>query len=508
MKFNRRDFLWSSASLAAVAASEAALLAQTPPAQENPAPTGRGAPNERLNIAVIGIRGRGQDHLEGLAGRHNCVVTHICDVDTATQNEPNVARKLTSITQRQGNVRPEFVQDLRRIMDNPNIHAVSVATPNHWHSLAAIWAMQAGKHVYVEKPVSHNVWEGRRLVEASRHYNKICQAGTQIRSQAGSRRAIEFLRSGRLGRVEVARGLCYKTRNSIGRYDRTANPNGVPVPASVNYDIWCGPAPRNLPHRIKLHYDWHWTWDYGNGDLGNQGIHQMDVARWGLGRSELCSSAWSVGGRFGYTDDGETANTQLSFMRYPGQNGAPDATLLFEVRGLSTRPYTARQGVAGATVGNVFHCTEGYLVFTNYSTAIAFDKDGAQIQRFEGGGDHYGNFISAVRANRRETLNGEINEGHLSSALCHLANISYRLGQPQPFSPEPAAFTGNAVAHEALERVKEHLTANNVNLASTQFRVGTLLNLDVAAETFQGNADANRMLTREYRTGFEVPARF
>ena len=206
MKFNRRDFLWSSASLAAVAASERLLLAQTPAVNPTPAPAARGAAADRLNVAVIGIHGRGRDHLDGMAGRHNCVVTHVCDVDTATQNVPAVAAKLTAIAARQGGVRPEFVQDLRRIMDNPNIQLVTIATPNHWHSLAAIWALAAGKHVYVEKPVSHNIWEGRRLVEASRHYNKLCQAGTQIRSSAGSRQAIEYLRSGALGRVEVA--LC------------------------------------------------------------------------------------------------------------------------------------------------------------------------------------------------------------------------------------------------------------------------------------------------------------
>ena len=229
------------------------------------------------------------------------------------------------------------------------------------------------------------------------------------------------------------------------------------------------------------------------------------------GASAAASSAQAPGRSAAASATPTTARRRTRSSRscaYPGQNGVPDSTLLFEVRGLETRPYSARQGAEGVTVGNVFHCTDGYLVFTNYSTAIAYDKDGAEIRRFTGGGDHFGNFFAAVRANRRETLHGEINEGHLSSALCHLANISYRLGQPQPFTPEPSAFNGNAVAHEALERMKTHLTANNVNLANTQLRVGPLLNLDVAAETFQGNADASRMLTREYRQGFEVPARF
>jgi predicted dehydrogenase len=496
MKFNRRDFLWSSASLAGIAASEARLLAQTP-TEPAPAPNGRGNPMNRLNVAVIGFRGRGREHLAEIAGHNDVVVTHVCDVDSNVPNERPVADRLNAITAAQGNVRPQYVQDLRRIMDNPAIDCVTIATPNHWHSLAAIWAMQAGKHVYVEKPVSHNIWEGRRLVDASRHYNKICQAGTQNRSSDCVRSAIEFLRSGRLGQVQIARALCYKRRPSIGTHMGTVAP-----PETVNFDLWCGPAPNRPVGRTRFHYDWHWQWDYGNGDLGNQGIHQMDIARWGLGKNTLCSSVWSVGGRFGYTDDGETANTQLSFMRYD------NATLLFEVRGLETPNYSARPGSESVNVGNVFHCANGHLVVTNSSTAVAYNLDGEAIRRFTGRGDHFANFFAAVRANRRELQTGDIVEGHLSSALCHLANISYRLGQPATFAPPPAPFADNASANEAFGRMTEHLTANHVNLAEERLRVGPLLNLNVAEETFQGNAAANPMLTREYRRGFEVPARF
>jgi len=321
-----------------------ALLDQTAEAAQQPQPKGNA--NERLNVAVIGVKGRGGEHVRSLAGRHNCHVTHICDVDSSV-----ISSSMTAAEKAQG-VRPTYVQDLRRIMDNKNIHAVSIATPNHWHALAAIWAMQAGKHVYVEKPVSHNVSEGRRMVEISRRTNKICQAGTQIRSTTGSIEAIEFLKSGKLGQLRVARGLCYKPRGSIGRAQ-----GEQPIPKTLDYDIWCGPAPRRPLTRLRLHYDWHWIWDYGNGDLGNQGIHQMDVARWGLGKNELPRSVVSVGGRFGYTDDGETANTQVAVFDYG------NTELIFEVRGLDTKPFR------GATIGNIFHCTDGHLVFTNYSTA-------------------------------------------------------------------------------------------------------------------------------------------
>jgi predicted dehydrogenase len=489
--FNRRDFLWTSASLAAVAASEAAFVHESTAQDQAPPATGRGNPLERINVACIGFRGQGQGHITGYAGRHNCVVTHVCDADSAVPQTANVARTLNNAENAQ-RVRPIYVQDLRRIMDNNDIHAVSIATPNHWHALAAIWAMRAGKHVYVEKPVSHNVSEGRRMVEASRHFDKICQTGTQIRSQRGSIEAIEFLKSGRLGRIDIARGLCYKRRDSIGRH------NGeVAIPASVNYDLWCGPAPRRPLNRERLHYDWHWQWDYGNGDLGNQGIHQMDVARWGLGTNELCRSAVSVGGRFGYTDDGETANTQICFFEYD------NAPLIFEVRGLQTPNYR------GAGVGNVFHCTDGYLVFTSYTSAVAYNRDGQVIQRFNGGGDHFGNFIAAVRSHRRQDQKADITEGHLSSALCHLANISYRLARPMPFTPRPEVFMSSSIAAgETLERMEQHLRAAGITLEKESLRVGATLDIDPRAENFRNNAAANAMLTREYRAGFEVPTRF
>jgi predicted dehydrogenase len=479
MKISRREFLQGTASLAAMSAVAPSF---TRVEAQPPAP--RGA-NERINVAVIGVNGRGLDHIGGLAGKHNCVVTHICDCDSAViERGMNNAEKAQKI-------RPIFEQDLRKIMDNSNIHAVTIATPNHWHSLAGIWAMQAGKHVYVEKPVSHNVWEGARLVAASRHYNKICQAGTQIRSMRGSIEAIDFIRSGKLGKVVVARGLCYKTRRSIGKIE-----GETAVPRSMDYDLWCGPAPRNPVKRARLHYDWHWIWEYGNGDLGNQGIHQMDVARWALGKNELSTSCASVGGRFGYVDDGETANTQIAVFEYG------DAELIFEVRGLNTKPYM------GAGVGNVIHCENGYVVFDRYDRAAAFNKGGEKLQDFQGGGDHYGNFVAAIRSGRRQDLKGEIQEGHLSSALCHLANISYRLGQRVAFTPRTTLFGQDQHALETLERMEEHLRNNDVNLGNTQLTVGRKLNIDPKTETIRNDAEANRLLTREYRRGFEVPAQF
>jgi len=481
---NRRDFLQGSTALAAAMAGGTFLDEATAASpQQQPA---RGGANERLNVAVLGVNGRGRDHVNQFAGRHNCIVSHICDADS------NVVGPAMKSAEKAQGVQPRYVQDLRRIMDDKTIQIVSIATPNHWHSLAAIWAIQAGKHVYVEKPVSHNVSEGRRLVEFARRHNKICQAGTQIRSQSGSIAAIEFLRSGKLGELKVARGLCYKRRGSIGTHS-----GETAIAKSVDYNLWCGPAPRTPLNRLRLHYDWHWTWDYGNGDLGNQGIHQMDVARWGLGRNELPRSVVSLGGRFGYSDDGETANTQVSVFDYG------NAKLIFEVRGLPTKDYR------GTSIGNVFHCTEGYLVFTNYSTAIAFDLKGTELRRFTGGGDHVANFVAAVRSGRREDLKADINEGHLSSALCHLANISYRLGRPTPFNGQNnnAVFGDDREANDTYRSMREHLSDNMVPLDRTNYLLGKRLNIDVKTETFVNDNEANRLLTREYRKGFEVPAR-
>jgi hypothetical protein len=244
-----------------------------------------------------------------------------------------------------------------------------------------------------------------------------------------------------------------------------------------------------------LHYDWHWTWDYGNGDLGNQGIHQMDVARWGLGKMELPRSVISVGGRFGYVDDGETANTQICVFDYG------EAELIFEVRGLPTKGYR------GANVGNVFHCTDGYLVCPGYNNAIAYSNSGEVLRRFQGGQNHYANFVRAVRSRRREDLKADILEGHLSSALCHLGNVSYRLGRPTAFNPRTQAFGDDRQAAETLARMEEHLRDNQVPLEKTTYLLGRRLNVDNKTESFVNDDEANRHLTRQYRKGFVVPAR-
>jgi predicted dehydrogenase len=493
---HRRKFLNESALLAAAAATTSGLNHRLS-ADEAAKAAEKGPASERLRVAVVGVRGQGMSHVRGYANRHNCEITTICDVDAAV-----IGPAMKHVTKEQGK-EPKYERDVRRVVEDPNIDVISTATPNHWHALIAIWAMQHGKHVYVEKPVSHEVLEGRRMVEASRRYNKICQTGTQSRSTKGMREAIAYLHSGKLGTVKLARGLCYKLRPSIGKVDGPQEP-----PKTMDYNLWCGPAPFKKPHRKTkngtVHYDWHWIWDYGNGDLGNQGIHEMDKARWGLNKNFLPLAAMSIGGRFGYVDDGETPNSQVIFFDYG------DCELVFEVRGWpSDSPYPGKESPKrgkkpGNFVGNIWYGSEGFLVCPSYNGGVAYSNDGEILQRFSGGGDHFGNFIKAVRSGKREDLNADVLEGHLSSALCHLGNISHRLGTLETFDKTPRAF-GVKAADDAMASLVEHLKQNKISTDGLQYHLGRKLNVKQKSETFADDKEANALRTRDYRAGFVVP---
>jgi predicted dehydrogenase len=487
-KRNRRQFLEDS-MFAAAAAAMASGSGRVLRGQDEPQSK---SPNEKLSVAVVGVNGRGGSHYGFFSSQKDTVVSYVVDVDSKVGNN-----KAAEIEKRQG-VRPKFVEDIRQMLDDKSVDIVTIATPNHWHALMAIWSMQAGKDVYVEKPVSHNVSEGRRAVEAARKYKKICQTGTQCRSNPGMIEFMNYVQSGKIGDVKVGRGLCYKSRPSIGPRAEAA------IPQHINYDLWCGPAPlapstRNNPKNGPVHYDWHWVWDYGNGDLGNQGIHQMDLARWGLGAKELSKSVFCYGGRLGYEDAGETPNTQVVVHDFG------DRSLVFEVRGLKTDKYK------GAGVGVIFEGTDGYAVSPSYDGGMIFDKGGKEVTKFFEGEDknHFANFLKAVRSRAIADLNADIEEGHLSSALCHLGNISYRLGAPQSADElDKALATLNTTdnAKDTLERTLAHLAANGVDMAATKLQVGPVLPFDPATETFPGNDKANAMLTREYRQPYVVPA--
>jgi hypothetical protein len=495
MRFlSRRGFLKDSAALAAALGVTGPFTRELFADQTEATTAKIGEVNDQLRVAVIGVNGRGMSHVSGFAGKNNCTVTTICDADSAV-----VAKAITSAEKAQGSP-PRFEQDLRKVMEDKEIDVVTIATPNHWHALAAIWAMQAGKDVYVEKPVSHNVSEGRRIVEAARKFNRICQSGTQSRSSKGMREAMQYLHEGKLGKVHLARGLCYKLRGSIGKVKGLKDP-----PSTVDYSLWCGPAPEKPILREHFHYDWHWFWDYGNGDLGNQGIHEMDKARWGLNKSELPQSVRSIGGRFGYEDDGQTANTQICVYDYG------DCELIFEVRGLPSRdPFPGKDFDKFPLkpqnfVGNVFYGSEGIMVCPSYTAAIVLDAKGDIVQKFGGGEDHFGNFVKAVRSRKVDDLNADILEGHLSSALCHLGNISYRLGREEAFDKKTKAFGDDKDAAESLEKLEEHFKDHMLPLDGTKVRVGKKLLVDRRTESFKDDKDANKMLTREYRKGFVVP---
>lgn len=476
---SRRDFLEQSMFAAASAAALGASIPHLSAAEQS------SSPNEKLRVALLGVNGRGQSHLGAFTGRKDTEVVAVVDPDESVGMKKGVGN-----VYKKTNKKPAFYKDLRKAFDDQKIDIVSIATPNHWHALGAIWAIQAGKDVYCEKPVSHNVSEGRRIVEAARKYNKIVQTGTQCRSQPGLIDAIKFVKAGGIGEVKLARGTCYKRRKSIG-------PKGnYDVPASVDYDLWLGPAPMAPLTRRRFHYDWHWQTPTGNGDLGNQGIHQMDVARWGLGVDSVGDSVQAYGGRLGYVDAGDVANTQVSIHQFG------DKRLVFEVRGLETEPYR------GAKVGVIFYGSKGYVVIPSYNSASAFDLDGKLIKKFSGSADHFANFVDAVRSRKISDLNADIEEGHISSALCHLGNISHELGEKLPVSELNARFKGDAEAQETLGRYRQHLSNNKLDADKTQVNLGPKLSLDDKKETFTGSmaSTANPKLTREYRAPFVVPS--
>ncbi len=491
---DRRRFLEESmlATAAAVAAtSGSSLLA---------ADNASSSANGRLGVACVGVRGRGGSHLNFFSSSQETEVVAIVDVD-----EQVLENRAKQVGQRQGREPAKYV-DLRKALEDPRIDIVTIATPNHWHALAAIWAIQAGKDVYLEKPVSHNVSEGRRIVEAARKYNKICQTGTQSRSNPGLQKTIAHIQQGGIGAVKVARGLCYKRRKAIG--DR----GKYTPPQSVDYNLWLGPAPQSPLTRPKLHYDWHWQWPYGNGDLGNQGIHQMDIARWGLGIDTLCRGVFSYGGRLGYQDAGDTPNTQVVVHDYG------DRTLVFEVRGLETGPLTrTSSGVAFSSkkyspkIGVIFEGTDGYVAIASYSSGAAFDKEGKLVKEFTGPGSdahHFANFLKAVKSRKVGDLNADIEEGHLSSALCHLGNVSYQLGGTLPAREvlsRVAKFPSHDANADTLERTMQHLKDNGLALDKLQLRSGRPLRFDAKSETFVGDETANKLLTRKYRKPFVIP---
>lgn len=452
-ELNRRDFLsHGTVQGAAVFGAVSALIR----------PERVLGANNRVRVAICGVHGRGADHLENYAKLPNVQIAALCDID-----ESVLAKRMAQM-ETMGLPKPTTFTDIRKLLEDKSIDAISIATPNHWHSLMAIWACQAGKDVYVEKPCSHNLWEGQQLVKASQRFNRIVQHGTQIRSASAAREMVQKMKDGMLGDVYMARGLCYKWRDTIGHASEQ------PVPAGVDYDLWMGPAPVHAFTKNRFHYNWHWNWTYGNGDLGNQGVHQVDVARWGMGLT-FPNKVSAIGGHFMFDDDQQTPNDLNCSFQFDMPNGKR-RMITFEVRHWMTNHEaeigTKRLGtpepkravgqaklgpLAGAhnSVGNIFYGSKGYLSTgdedaTTYATWIGRDQDPQEPVTGGTENAHFKNFIDCVMSRNKADLNAPIEEGHISCALVHLANASYRLGRTLNFNPETQQVIGDDEANNLL----------------------------------------------------------
>lgn len=452
---NRRDFLKTGARTTAGLAALGGITFLARPERVFGA-------NDRVRVAICGVHGRGMDHVHNYAQLQNVEIAAVCEVDE------NVLRDRVATMEKHGIPKPKTYVDIRKLLEDKSIDAISIATPNHWHSLMGIWGCQAGKDVYVEKPCCHNLWEGRQLVAAAQKYQRMVQHGTQIRSATAIREGMQKLHEGLIGDIYLSRGLCFKWRDTIG------HAAVEPIPAGVHYNLWTGPAPEHAFTRNRFHYNFHWWWMYGNGDLGNQGVHQVDVARWGLGVG-FPNKVSAVGGHFMFEDDQETPNTLNCAFEFD-LPGGKRKMMEMEVRHWIThheaeigtpelgtpepkrKPGTPKLGpMAGShnTVGDIFYGSKGYFATGDedadtYKVWLGADQEpqtsvhaGAEVA-------HFKNFIDCVISRKKEELNAPIEEGYISAGLIHLANTSYRLGRTLNFNPETQQVIGDEEAANLL----------------------------------------------------------
>jgi predicted dehydrogenase len=447
--------------------------------------------NDDIRIAIVGLRKKGKEHINIFGKVPGVRIVALCDVDTEFLETE--AAKFKALNQ---NV-TKYV-DYRKLLDDKNVDAVIIAVPDHWHALMTVWACQAGKDVYIEKPLSHNIWEGRKMVEAARKYERIVQTGSQDRSDVGLIPLVDYIRQGNLGKIKLIRAISYYLRESIGRV------NGPqPIPATVDYNLFQGPAPLVPLMRKNLHYDWHWFWDTGTGEIGNMGAHNIDESRWVMGRQDVASGAISIAGRVGMNDDGQTPNTQITFFDYK------PAPLIYEVRGLRRRKNLRAEGhYMGTNFGMIIYCEEGRFT-GGRGGGWVYDNNGKKIKQFpgDGGYGHQTNFIQATRSRKVSDLRADVLEGHISATLCHMANLSYRLGRKENAEKIRQIVVTNDVMTEAFERCLDHLKANEVDIQKEPLTIGPYLTFDKQREEFTGEFGdmANMYLRRNYREPFIVP---
>jgi len=466
--------------------------------------TARG-PSDQIRVAVVGmgsttavggVGGRGHQLIPRLREVPGVRIVALCDVD-----QEFLDREAKPFRDRGEEVATHH--DLRRVFDDPNIDVVVVTMPNHWHALATIWACQAGKDVYVEKPFSHDIWEGRQMVAAARKHQRMVQVGTQNRSSPLLRRVFEDLRRGELGPIRFAHALVYRPRDGIGKVSSPTSP-----PASVDYDLWCGPAPMTPLQRKQLHYEWHWFWSSGNGEMGNNGVHIMDLFRWALGHNQLPPRAMSIGGRFAFDDCAETANTHITLLDYPS------TPILCEIRNVRATPNPEAIGrFRGQNHGLLIDCAGGYFAGDGTGGAL-FDPQGRKIKDIPNDGSaerlettHLSNFFDAVRSRKSGDLAAEAWQGHVSAACCHMANISHRLGKPSAPEAIRERAHANHELEDAFERCQGYLRENGVDLGATPATLGPWITFDPKRERFVGDfaPEANALSRREYRRPYVVP---
>lgn len=473
--------------------------------------------NGDVRVAVIGFNSRGQGHISNLQRIPGVRLVALCDVDSnvLTREVANQAKKNNTVT---------AYTDYRKLVLDPEVDAVTIATPNHTHTLIAMTAMAAGKHVYVEKPVCHNIWEGRQLVNAAEKVAKkglVVQHGMQRRSSPGWQQAMDWVKAGHIGKVTLSRGINYKARNSIGTVAAPTEAkdgvikgmfrttSGKPQDVDVDFKLWAGPRGIQPVQREQFHYDWHWQWAFGNGDIGNQGPHQIDVARWALGNPELLPKrVMSFGGRWGYKDDGETANNQMAFWAYE------PAPMIFDNRGLPMKDMNWTKGfepvfrvgtTAAPRIGNVIHCEGGFV-----AEAKAYDNEGKAIMKFDDfdeGADHMLNFINSVRAGKLINSNLHVAHGFHAASLAHLANISYRLGKAVSVDEVRERLKNDKAGLETFEHFVQNLVDNKIDLNVDKISAGPWLDFDPVAEKFIGEfaEEANKLATENYVEEFKLP---